>query len=238
MRATQVLLYTAALMLSGCATIDQVRPGNNPEFTPTNPTSLSTMNIKRNTDISGSIFADSKSLPLFETNTAKQIGDIITVTLSEQTLGISNTRTQVDKDQVTTIANPSIFGNAFSAPKNTPFLLNGPNGAVNLNSTNEFEGVSLSNQNNQLIGSISVTVSEVLSNGNLVIRGEKWINITSGKEYIRLKGIIRPQDISPTNTISSMQVADAQITYSGSGQNQSNQVMGWISKFFSSAIWF
>ena len=57
----------------------------------------------------------------------------------------------------------------------------------------------------------------MLPNGNLMIQGEKWIQINQGDEYIKLRGIIRPEDLSATNSIPSTLVADARISYGGTG---------------------
>ena len=78
---------------------------------------------------------------------------------------------------------------------------------------------------------------EVMSNGNLVIRGEKWITINDGQEFIRLTGIVRPQDISKSNEVLSSKVANARIEYSGTGSMSSAQKAGWLSRFFMSKWW-
>ena len=231
-----ISLLTVSFLLSGCATIDNVQPGD-PAYRAARPESLSRMDVERQKHPSGSLYSSRNSISLFETVKAKRVGDILTVVLNESTQGIANARTELEKSTTTNIGNPLILGEALNTTSRNPFQLQSSNGTVQMSGTNEFEGEKISNQLNQLTGSISVSVSEVMSNGNLVIRGEKWINITAGKEYIRLKGIIRPQDITPENTISSLKVADAEITYSGSGQGHSPNVMGWITKFFTSAIW-
>ena len=88
-----------------------------------------------------------------------------------------------------------------------------------------------------LAGSITVTVTEVLPNGVLRIRGEKWLSLTNGEEYIRLTGLVRPQDIRPDNTLASNRIADARIAYGGTGDfDQANQ-MGWMGRFFNSEWW-
>ena len=88
-----------------------------------------------------------------------------------------------------------------------------------------------------LAGSITVTVTEVLPNGVLRIRGEKWLSLTNGEEYIRLTGLVRPQDIKPDNTLASNRIADARIAYGGTGDfDQANQ-MGWMGRFFNSEWW-
>ena len=78
---------------------------------------------------------------------------------------------------------------------------------------------------------------EVLPNQNLVIRGEKWLTLNSGDEYIRLTGIIRPADISPDNEIESNKIANARIQYSGTGSFADAQKQSLVSRFFNSKWW-
>ena len=87
-------------------------------------------------------------------------------------------------------------------------------------------------------GSITVTVIEVLANGNLLVSGEKQVSIGAGTEYIRLSGIVNPYFISTANTISSTNVADARIEYKESGIISEAQVMGWLARFFMSVLPF
>lgn len=83
-------------------------------------------------------------------------------------------------------------------------------------------------------GSITVEVIEVLANGNLVIRGEKWLTLNTGDEYIRLSGTIRPDDIDFDNTIASNRISNARIQYSGTGTNQDMQEPGFLARFLMS----
>jgi flagellar L-ring protein precursor FlgH len=118
-----------------------------------------------------------------------------------------------------------------------PITFNGNELSVGIETENEFEGESKGNQSNSLKGSISVNVVQVLANGNLVVRGEKWITINNGDEYLRLTGIIRPEDIDPSNAIESHRVANARIQYSGTGAFMETQEQGWLTRFFSSPVW-
>ncbi|MEL7375069.1 MAG: flagellar basal body L-ring protein FlgH, partial [Pseudomonadota bacterium] len=94
-----------------------------------------------------------------------------------------------------------------------------------------------SSQSNRLDGDITVTVVKRLANGNLVIRGEKWVTLNQGDEFIRLSGIIRPYDIAPDNSVPSGRVADARITYSSKGVLAAANKMGLLQRFAQS-IWF
>ena len=84
----------------------------------------------------------------------------------------------------------------------------------------EFGGKGSSSQSNQLNGSITVTVAEVYPNGNLLVRGEKWLTLNQGEEFVQISGIIRPSDIERNNSVPSFKVADARITYSGAGRHR------------------
>ena len=81
-------------------------------------------------------------------------------------------------------------------------------------------------------GSMTVTVVRELPNGNLEIKGQKKLVLNDGSEYLRLSGIIRPEDISATNTISSSNIADAKITYTNAGVYADSTQPGWLSKIF------
>ena len=107
----------------------------------------------------------------------------------------------------------------------------------NLEASRAFEGEADSSQSNSLSGAITVTISDVLPNGNLVVRGEKWLTLNQGEEYIQISGIVRPQDVGTNNTILSTQIGDARITYSGEGVLAESNKMGWLARFFNHPVW-
>ena len=96
----------------------------------------------------------------------------------------------------------------------------------------DLQGKGNANQSNSLTGSISVTVVEVFTNGNLKVRGEKRVSLNQGSEYIRVSGIIRSTDITATNQVKSSQLADATIMYTGDGAIADASRMGWGSRLF------
>ena len=98
----------------------------------------------------------------------------------------------------------------------------------------DFNGSGQSSQNNSLTGSITVSVYEVLPNGVLKVRGEKWLELNQGEEYIRLRGLVRPDDINKNNQVSSQKIADARITYAGKGAIADSNAAGWLVQFFDS----
>lgn len=186
----------------------------------------------------GSIYNAQTSVSYFQDYKARRVGDILTVRLEEQTDASKESETTVDKTNSTTIDNPTILGAQpeFSLPGALPLDNSTGSLAFNTNSATNFEGEGESEQNNVLTGDISVSVVEVLANGNLVVRGEKIVTINQGNEYVRLSGIISPRDIDATNTISSKRIADAQIGYTGDGATNDANVMGWLSRFFAGSL--
>lgn len=177
---------------------------------------------------SDSIYQAGTAWLLHEDIKARRIGDMLIVTLEEKTDAEKTSSTDTSKTTSVDIPDPIIFGT--SAIRNGNAVLNN-----DLDSSNTFSGSGDSSQGNSLTGSVTVTVVEVLPNGNLVVQGEKWININQGEDYVRLRGIVRPIDINPDNTISSTRVANADIQYGGTGSLNDANESGWLARFFNSS---
>lgn len=208
------------LMLSGCETLMPPRPGDSPGYAPTFPANPDVHQVTR---VNGGIYSSETAIPLFETPRARHAGDIITVKLIEKTNAKKQATTRQTKNDKTQIVNATVLGRPIS-------FGGGYNFDFDLDAKRQFNGEGQSVQNNQLDGSISVTVAEVLANGNMVVQGEKWIRINQGNEFIRLTGIIRPQDIRPDNTITSDRLANARIAYGGTGQVNNTNAQGWVNR--------
>lgn len=178
----------------------------------------------------GSIFQADMANSLYSDVKARRVGDIITVSLEENTSATKSAGTTTSKESALDV-NPIIGlgGNAVNIGSQSIQL--------GVDSSNEFTGDASANQSNNLSGDISVTVMKVFPNQNLLVRGEKWLTLNNGNEYIRLTGVVRPADISPTNEIVSTKIANARIQYSGTGTFASAQKEGWLTKFFSSEYW-
>lgn len=177
----------------------------------------------------GSIYQAGLDMHLFEDIKAGRIGDILTVRLVEQTAASKNSATSTSKSTEATLANPTVLGRPIT--RGGVPLFDG-----SLGGDSSFDGSGSSSQSNSLVGDITVTVIDRYPNGNLLIRGEKWVTLNQGKEFIQLSGIIRPFDIGPDNAVLSSKVADAQITYSSKGVLASANRMGFISRFFNSVF--
>lgn len=182
----------------------------------------------------GSLFSGEAKMNLFSDKKARNIGDILTVTLAETTVSQKTSNVSVSKDSETTI--PEAAGAAGTLLGQGVSL--GSYGlGTNLSAERDFEGAADADQSNNLRGTIAVTVVDVWPNGALVVRGEKWLTLNRGEEFIRLSGVVRPEDVSADNTIASSRIANARISYAGKGALADSQQMGWLSRFFNSAYW-
>ena len=216
----------SVLILAGCnSTPKPPVQATDPSFAPVVP------NIPReHIAEDGALFKPYMANSLYSDVTARRVGDIITVTLRENTNATKSAGTTTSKE--TGVDVQPIIGLGGNAVN-----IGGESIQLGVNAANEFAGDAQANQRNSLSGAISVTVVDVLPNQNLVIRGEKWLTLNQGDEYIRLTGIIRPADISPENEIVSTKVANARIQYSGTGSFARAQEKGWLTQFFASQYW-
>ena len=219
------------LLLAGCATVPGPRPGD-PHYSPVMPVAKAP-----GAQAAGSIYAGGAGISLWEDKRARRIGDIITVYLSEKTISSKSNKTDINKEDKLGMDVTSVLGTQPS------FKIPGVNSKSSLSlgseadNKREFAGDAGSDQSNSLVGQISVTVADVLSNGVLLVRGEKWMTLSQGDEFIRIEGMLRPSDIAPDNTVVSTRLADARITYSATGALADAQQQGWLSRFFGSTWW-
>ena len=224
LRSLHVLAIAAAL-LGGCNST----PTRDPEFAaavPVQPQPAPSGN--------GAIYQAGHERSWFENVRARRIGDILVVNLVEDTEASHSNEGSVDKSNSTGITSPTLFGRGVSF--GLPFGGGPYNLGQSLSSSNAFEGDGENTQANEFNGSISVTVTEVLANGYLRVQGEKRIGMTGGNEYIRVSGIVRPEDIDDRNTVDSTRIADATLVYVGDGQIADASKMGWLARFFISAV--
>ena len=200
-------------------------PGSDPSYAATLPPEPATAEpAPERVSSEGSIYQNMTAVSLFADNKAHRVGDILSVLLAERTNAKKSAEASSTKDSSIELPNPVIFDEEVDI--NT-----------SINGSRSFDGKGDAAQSNQLEGVITVTVAEVLANGNLVVQGEKWVRINEGEEYIRLRGLVRPIDIRPDNTVLSTQVADARIGYGGTGTLAYSSSPGLLSRFFNSPIW-
>jgi len=171
----------------------------------------------------GAIFQPSNGYaPLTSGARAAMVGDLLTIALVE--------RTQAVKSNGATTDRAGSIG--LTPPATGPFSLFSPSDVAS-SGTNSFQGSGSAEQSNALQGEISVTIAAIYPNGTMLVRGEKLMRLNRGDEHIRFSGIVRQTDISPDNVVLSSRVADARITYAGTGEIARASKQGWLQRFFS-----
>lgn len=212
---TQALIgMTLMLTLCGCSSLAR----NTGDAAPVAP-ALPSMQMP--VAQSGAIYAEGGSIALFEDNRARNVGDLLTVVLVESTQAKKSAATNTSKNQDTSLGDISVFGKKV-------------NYGVGFSGDRSFAGKGDTSQSNSLSGSVTVTVVQRYPNGNLLVRGEKLLELNQGSEVVKLEGIVRSADISTSNSISSDRVGSARVTYAGRGALADSNAQGWLSRFFNS----
>jgi len=217
---------TVLSLISACSTIYLSETADDPNWAPSFPEE-----VDQKQNATGSIYNVASARMLFQDKKALRIGDIITVVLSESTRATKTADTELSKDTSVNTTPPTLLGNIPDIGMGTTDL------GITITSANAFKAETDSAQSNLLNGIITVTVQKIYSNGNLAIKGEKWITLNQGSEYIRISGLIRPEDIDKDNQVVSTKVADARIYYGGSGPLAEANEEGWLGRFFNSVWW-
>ncbi len=175
----------------------------------------------------GAIYQASAYHPLFEDVRARVVGDTITITIAENTNSTTTTGNATSKTAASSYSAPSLFGT--SAAKT---------GKLNLSTTtaNSLTEKGGDNFGNTFSGTITVTITEVLPNGNFRVSGEKKLAFDRDTEYVRFSGVVTPATIVSGNTVSSTQVADAKFEYRTNAHLDGSEMMSILDRFFLSFI--
>lgn len=204
----------SALALAGCATIDDLPPSNG-AFDPVVPVAQSAPRAA-----TGGIYSTGSGDALFGRVRRFQPGDVLTVLLNESTQAARAATGTVSRESSNDVVpsgltsriaglNAGLTGLSLSGGKITS------------------DGSGKADQSASLTGSITVSVIEVQANGNLVVRGEKYLSLNQGSEVIQVSGIVRPDDVASNNTVQSRRLAHARFTYQGGGELASASKAGW-----------
>lgn len=214
------VIVTAGLLLAGCSTLPEtVVQGP----LTTRPQTAATMTPPTN----GAIFQTASYRPIFEDRRARLIGDTITIVINERSSAGKLAGSSGSKTGTVAAAAPNIFG-----------LLPGITGALDASAStsSKFEDKGAVTSSNNFASTLTVTVIDVLSNGNLVVAGEKQVSLDKGAEFIRFSGVVDPSTVSGNNIVSSTSVADARIEYRTNSRIDAAAVMNMLSRFFFSVV--
>ena len=213
-------LTCGALLLAACANNVNIRDTRATEPRPAHPS---------RTVANGAIFHQATFRPLFEDIRARYPGDTLVITLSEKTTATNSTADNATRSASVAVAAPKVFGLPGKMVQDTNLQ------ATAATKLDNKDGVS---SNNLFTGTITVTVSEVLDNGNLRVSGEKQIGINDDVDTLRFSGIVTPATIQPGNVVASSQVADARIETVSRSSVDPARVVGFLGRFFLSFIPF
>ncbi|QAU23977.1 flagellar basal body L-ring protein FlgH [Dyella sp. M7H15-1] len=169
----------------------------------------------------GGVMVPNSAWSLTSDNRAFRTGDLLTVVLQESTQASKQSGTSIGKNSNIGAKAGKILGNTIPTETDVGFK-------------RDFSGNGSSSQQNALKGSVSVIVQKVLPNGLLQVRGEKRLTLNQGEEIVRLSGYVRVADIDTSNRVSSQQIANARIQYSGKGSLADANQPGWLTRFFNS----
>lgn len=177
----------------------------------------------------GAIYQGGYGRSLFEDRRARYVGDTMTIKISENTTASKKSNNKLDRSSSNSISVSALSGLPGKTTLGT---------ALETSTANAFEGKGDASNNNVFTGNLTVTVIDVLPNGNLLVSGEKQVAIGYEQEYVRVSGVVNPSFVDASNSIDSSKVADARIEYKSNGQLSDGMVMGWLGRFFLSVLPF
>lgn len=215
----RLLPFVLLSLLGGCASFNEMLPDEDSSQYQPLELDYSVPPTSR-----GGLFRSGYSGSLIGDKRAVRVGDILTVVLDESTQSSKSAGTSFGKNASAAIGIPTVLGKTYDRLESSA------------EAERDFDGSAKSSQQNTLRGSIAVTVHQVLPNGTLLIKGEKALRLNQGDEYIRLVGLVRVDDIDRSNQISSQNVANARISYSGRGLLNDSNSAGWLTRFFTSPL--
>ena len=180
----------------------------------------------------GSIFSEDREANLVSDFRARHVGDVVTIILQENMKGAKDVKTSTSKQSDFNLGLSGIFGFEFKKRVNPryPKETIDPAKAIGGSVKDSFDGSGKTSRDASLTGTISARVINVLPGGNLLIRGTRALKINNETQYLTITGVVRPTDISPTNTVSSTKIADARIEYTGAGVLAEKQRPGWLAR--------
>jgi len=159
---------------------------------------------------------------LFSDHRAMRVNDILTIHIVESTKANANSATTTAKENEANVG--------FSGGTGRFRFL--PSFGTNNSNRSKFDGTGKTSREGKFEATVSARVIEVLEGGNLVIEGSKVVEVNQEKETLKITGIVRPQDIQKNNIVFSSSIADAEITYSGSGVVNTASRKGIITRMF------
>ncbi len=224
------VLLLSALHVQGCATTSDIMPPalpseakTLPSFSAASPTPSSSLFPDRRSP--GSLWGPASN-SYFQDIKARAVGDVVTITVSEESKAQNQANTKANKNQdyasSLTIQDPTLGGKS----------LMGGDTSLGWKGTfaNKFQGQGSTDRSNSITAIMTATVVDIMPNGNMLIRGSRWTKVNEEYQQIVLEGVVRPSDVTRNNTVLSQNIADARIYVVGKGPVTQVQKPGWLSQ--------
>jgi len=152
---------------------------------------------------------------------AFRIGDVLTVRVSESAKASNTANTDLSRSSANTAEITAMLGLQGALARSDLTNL------LDVTADSSHAGAGSTKREGQLTASITSVVKEVLPNGSLVIQGMRSVTVNNEEQFMTLTGIVRQEDISRDNSVSSAQIADARIAFGGVGIVADKQRSGW-----------
>jgi len=183
----------------------------------------------------GSIWAKANSAAqaMYSDDTARKIGDSLSIVINERGVINNETKRGLDKSSARAAkitGKQDIITNAADQATGRLFSLNNPLD-ITVNATSDFAGDAKFNSDRSLTDLVTVTVTDVLPNGNLVVVGSRRREIEGDSQIVQVSGIVRPSDISFANAVTSDKVADFRVVYKHTGLENHTTKPNWLDRF-------
>jgi len=221
-------LYIALIFLTGCATLPtntsptaEIKVIPEPQFSGYEPPEIE----------EGSLWSEISGISLYPDRRARKVGDIVTVRIVEDPEAELKANTKTTRSS-SIDAKLKFLGYMKALAEKNPRLAQDPgeDELIKAGLGLSFDGKGSSDRDGHVKAYVSAIVLKVLPNGSMHISGKRQIKVNNETQYITLSGIIRPEDIGPSNEISSTYVANAKIAYSGTGSLADKQRPGWLGR--------
>lgn len=190
----------------------------------------------------GSLWQDGGVLSdMFDLPKARRVGDIVTIKIVESSKATNQANTLTERDSSLSARIDAFLGLEKkyldpNSPDYNPGRNFNPFGEIKGGMTSKFDGTGTTSRSGDLTAYITARVTEVLSNGNLMIEGSREIEVNNEKQFITLAGVIRTRDVAADNIILSTYISGARITYSGVGIVDERQRPGWLANLMNK-VW-
>lgn len=228
-----VALLLLISFLSGCAGVSQNPTSDlsarvlNSQTAPVYSAAMARPDRAQSSE--GSLWDDSGQIgEMFMSSKARRIGDIVTIKIVESSSARNNAKTSADRKSDMSAGVNTLFGAEKRYAANHPFF--NPFGTVTGNMKSTFEGDAYTQRSGALTAYMTARIVDILPNGNFIIEGNREVRVNNENQIMTLAGVVRPRDISGDNIVQSTYIADAQISYSGSGIVNDRQRPGWLSR--------